>query len=443
MNGDHYKDFFEALAESNKISRRSFLSGMGRAGVGVWLLGGLGGMIPWRSARAASVGEAAYPVPKLLYPGHFAPALAAPGEPLRAEVSMPASAGVAAARLVPASGAPVILKSELSKNDAVSGAFEFMLYPESKPAPGGYSLEITLKLPDGDKAFSKPNSVWIADAFPESFTFGIVSDYHVGDNRGKRIAPKLDFTKLRARILEELDALKPAFVLVTGDVVYQPGQYANDYETLKKEFLQSIHAPVFAAPGNHDIYKIKIGDVWNIEGRDFWRDYMGPLTQTFDYGRHRFIGMNTFDRSPDARDMTKIANAGSPQKLSATAQGGVTPSQLQWLESELKRASAEDKITTVFGHHSPIDNIDAVDNITGEQLADPADMIRIMKDNGVSRYFYGHKHVVREDTRDPLMLKCTGTSGSDLGDEHGWGFRVVDVRGGRFESRYIEVEKHP
>ena len=422
------------------MGRREFFDRAAKLGLAAALAGLLPGTLAGRTARAQIMPAAPIKDPRIMFPSLFCPAVTTPGAAISAQFDIPEKARAAAARLAPKQGgAPIALELESTAPDH-NGA-NHRLQPASTLAPGAYSLELDVETPSGTTQLTRPGSVWIRESFPEKFTFGILADYHVGDKRGKRVAKKMNFDKLRARVMSELNAQRPEFVIICGDVTYQPGQYAMDYEVWNKEFLNGLDVPAIAAPGNHDVYKLKVGEVWNIEGKDFWTDYVGPLHYTFDFGLLRFVAVNTFDRSPDARDMAKIANVGSKKKLSASAQGGMAPEQYAWLEGAL--AKSADRITCVFGHHTPLDDMDAVDNVTGETLVDPQDFIKTMQNHGVHRYFYGHKHKVRNDERDALGLICTGTSGSDLGDDNGWGYSLVEVSGDSFSTHYVEVEPHP
>jgi len=87
--------------------------------------------------------------------------------------------------------------------------------------------------------------------------------------------------------------------------------------------------------------------------------------------------------------------------------------------------------------------MEAVDSVTKEEMVSPERFIKTLQDKNVRNYYYGHKHTNQYNERDLLAFSCTGTSGSDLGSDDGWGFRIVDVKGNSFNSRYVEIEPHP
>jgi predicted phosphodiesterase len=425
------------------FTRREFLELAGKSALAAGAFTMLDGILTPVEAKAIqALADSARLQAELLYPSTFFPALAKSGDPITAQVRMPANARVKNAALLPDGGtAPIRLKTEPAVNQT-GGQSEFVMRPESAPAPGLYAIEVAFEGDGTSWTVNRPRAVWIKEDFGDTFTFAQLTDYHVGDLRGKKIAPKMDFTKLRKRVIDAVAQVKPEFVLLTGDLVYSPGQYKDQYEVFCKEILSGVGAPIFVVPGNHDLMNITVGTIWNVKGHDYWFKHIGPLYHSFIYGRYHFIGLNTYDRSGDARDVSKILSLADRKAMWAAAQGGIGFQQFDWIQSELQAANKNNRIITVFGHHTPLDDIDGVDSVTQEKMIPPEKFVKTLQDGGVHNYFYGHKHNNQYDERDALDFTCTGTSGSDLNSDDGWGFRIVDVKGDRFDSRYVEVEPH-
>ncbi len=429
---------------SRSITRREFLEFAGKSALAVGAFSTLGGIILPSGARAQTSVGASDLTADLLYPSTFFPAVAKPGSPVTMQIRMPVNAAVKDIFLSPEgeSTAPVRLKAE-PLAQKIERYTEVTVGLATNLFPGLYNLEVVLE--DGEKTgvMKRPHSVWIKEDFSNAFTFAILADYHVGDNRGKKIAPKMDLTVLRNRIIKETSTVKPEFVLFAGDITYSPGQYAKDYDIFCKEISKGLGVPVFVMPGNHDLMNITVGNLWNVQGHDYWFKHIGTLYHSFTYGRYRFIGLNTYDRSGTARDVSKIMDLGNRKAMWAAANGGMGFQQFEWLKTELDDAQRKGQTITVFGHHTPLDDMEAVDSVTKEEMVSPERFVKTLQSGGVHNYFYGHKHSNQYDERDLLAFSCTGTSGSDLGSDDGWGFRVVDVKGDRFDSRYVEVEPHP
>ncbi len=432
------RDRMEFLREL-QFDRRSFLRAMGAAAAAV----GVAGISPVKTAAKVTAGNHVSK-PTLISPNTFGPATAMKGSPISARLLLPEGASLRKAKLINEAAPSKTVNLKIDMSAVQGGVAEPVFTPEKTSGDGPHTLELTFETDTGNTTITRPHAVWYRAGFPEKFTFGILADYHVGDNRGKRIAPHINLTKLRGRVLKSLAAAQPEFVLVAGDIVFQPGMYAKDYRTLFDELSGNLNAPVYVVPGNHDLMKLQMGNLWRIEGYDFWRDYIGPPKQAFSFGRHRFIGINSHDRPEADRDVTKIFSELDNKKVIWTlASGALQAAQYEWIKAELKKANGEDMIISVFGHHTPLGDMVDKSLLSDTPLIPPGEFLEEMESTGVKNYFYGHKHANVYDERDGLALTCTGTSGSDLGDNSGWGYRLVDVDGDRFASHYVEVEPHP
>ncbi|MFC1474674.1 metallophosphoesterase family protein [bacterium] len=433
----------EFLNRQLSMDRRDFLRWTGITALASGVLGSYEWLTHEARAQGINIGAAALE-PVVNFPTTFCPALVKPGEAISATVTLPKNTIIESAAMLPGNGKGTPLKLRIEEISNENGKAEYLLHPEPEIAPGPYTLEVSIVGDSGKSKATRLRSVWIKDRFREEFTFGILADYHVGDDRAKKTAPKMDFTALRNKILKELNSMRPDFVLVAGDIVYQPGMYAKEYEIFHNELSTGLSMPVFVAPGNHDLMKIEVGNFWHTEGYDFWEKYIGPPHFAFTYGRHRFIGMNTYDRADESRDVSKmVTNLDNKKDLWEMASGALRQEQFDWFREELKGAADSGKTTTVFGHHTPIDDMVEKDPLSDEPLIAPGHFLKTMQDYGVRNYFYGHKHRNESDERDTLTLECTSTSGSDLSRKDGWGFRIVEVKGDKFSHHFVEVEPHP
>ncbi|MEW5946688.1 MAG: metallophosphoesterase [bacterium] len=388
--------------------------------------------------RSAAALEAA---PRLVYPTTFFPVIVETGGAIAACVAGHEGFALEGAELVPrtASGGKVGL--DHAEAGAEGGVARFVLTPVSAPAPGTYDLAIRLSGDGGAVETGRARAVKVTEGFPEEFRFVVIADYHVGDPRGKRTAPDMDFTELRARVLREVNSYRPEFILAAGDIVYSPGTYARDYADFINELTGGLEAPTFAAPGNHDLMMFTVGEVFSVDGHEFWMKDFGPLYYSFDFGRHHFVAMNTYDWVDESRNVSSLKDEKSMRRM---ADGAMRREQFEWIKADLEKAAAAGKISCVFGHHTPAGDMAGSDERTGDTgVVSTDEFVRMLAGGGVRSYFYGHRHRVEYDRVEGMDFVCTSTSGSELADRHGWGFSVVDVKGGKFESEYIEVEKHP
>jgi hypothetical protein len=162
------------------------------------------------------------------------------------------------------------------------------------------------------------------------FTFVHASDTHMD---GVSVART---RMLRARV----DSLKPAFVIVTGDLVRDalrvPESVARPlYEMVDREFA-AFPAPVHIVPGNHELFGIErhlsmVSRTHPLLGRGMYRSFFGPDYYSFDFGGVHFVGLN----SVDIDDLWYY--------------GHVDSLQLAWLAKDVGRLPAGTPVVT-FNH---------------------------------------------------------------------------------------------
>lgn len=169
------------------------------------------------------------------------------------------------------------------------------------PAPNGTNV-VFVSVPDGYRAVG---AFWRAarDSTPialapvprvRTFTFVHASDTH--------IAPASLARTQRLRAL--VDSVRPAFALVTGDLVRDalrvPEPEATSYYDLFASERARFATPVHVVPGNHENFGIE-RDKSHVEpthplfGRGMYHAYFGPDYYSFTYGGVHFVGLNTVD----------------------------------------------------------------------------------------------------------------------------------------------------
>lgn len=126
------------------------------------------------------------------------------------------------------------------------------------------------------------------------FTFVHASDTHISEESVPRIR------RLKAMV----DSLRPAFVLISGDLVGDALRVseaeARGYYDLFTRELASFTVPVYTVPGNHEIFAIErhrslVSPSHPLYGKRFYRSVRGPNYYSFDYGGVHFLGFDTVD----------------------------------------------------------------------------------------------------------------------------------------------------
>jgi 3',5'-cyclic AMP phosphodiesterase CpdA len=215
--------------------------------------------------------------------------------------------------------------------------------------------------------------------------------------------------------------LKPAFVIVTGDLVNKPGDagQVSEYLRISKKLLPSI--PIYHVPGNHDVGNEPSPESLAAYRRNFGRDYY------------------SFRSGPLYAIVLDSALIKAPQNAPRDA-----AEQESWLRSELERAAGSgERLIVVFQHHpyfveSP-DEKDEYHNIPGERRRAYLDLLRR---HGVRWVFAGHYHQNAQASDGDLRMITTGPVGHPLGRGKS-GIRIVAVVGAGLKQRFFDFGDLP
>lgn len=214
--------------------------------------------------------------------------------------------------------------------------------------PTGYRVsgEFWQRIPSNDEALRFP-MIKVDD--PSGFTFIHASDPHLSPETLPRMR----------RLREIVGEQRPAFVIITGDLIRDALRVSEDeatglYELLLQE-LAEFSVPVWNALGNHEIFGIErhhslVSPEHPMYGKTMYRHYLGPNYYSFDFGGIRFIGLDTVDYD----DLWYY--------------GHVDQVQMNWLEADLESMTPGTPVVT-FGH---IPLLSSGENLYGYQEDGPA-----------------------------------------------------------------------
>jgi len=182
-----------------------------------------------------------------------------------------------------------------------------------------------------------------------TFTFLHASDTHLSPAS----LPRLQM--LRALV----ESRKPAFVILTGDLVRDAlrvgEKEARGYYELLASELAKFPVPVFAVPGNHDIFGIEraqslVSRDHPMYGRALCRSYVGPEYYSFNWGGLHFVGLQSVDFEDTAY------------------YGHIDAAQLAWVRRDLAQVPEATPIVTF--NHIPL--LSAVERLSGYTDDPPA-----------------------------------------------------------------------
>jgi 3',5'-cyclic AMP phosphodiesterase CpdA len=213
-----------------------------------------------------------------------------------------------------------------------------------------------------------------------------------------------------------VNRLKPAFVVITGDLVNKPGDQAQiaEYERIKARVSPAI--PVYDMPGNHDVENAPTPDsvaAYRARG-----------------GRDRYV----FRRGGFTGIVLNSSLIHTPDKA-----GGEPAAQEAWLRQELTAASRSGARHVVIFQHHPwfLARADEPDQYFNIPLARRTPLLHLFRESGVRYLVSGHYHQNASATDAGLESVVTGPVGRPLGQARS-GLRVFVVTDEAITHKYYE-----
>ncbi|MGE0362438.1 MAG: metallophosphoesterase [Vicinamibacterales bacterium] len=216
---------------------------------------------------------------------------------------------------------------------------------------------VFVSVPDGHRvvgAFWQPAAADVdfalaSQADAATFTFLHASDPHADARSLPRLA------KVRAIV----GARRPAFVLMTGDLVRDAIRVGEDeaagYYDLYRRETAAWPVPVWSVPGNHENFGIErhlslVSPAHPLYGKGMYRARLGPNYYSFTRGGIHFVGLDTVD----VADLWYY--------------GHVDGRQLAWLRADLAAIPAAMPVVT-FNHIPFVSAAEMVKGYTDEGAA--------------------------------------------------------------------------
>ena len=207
--------------------------------------------------------------------------------------------------------------------------------------------------------------------------------------------------------VDAVNALQPACVIITGDLVNNPREPLQD--SIYRARVAELEAPVYDLPGNHDYMGFT---------REKQADYIARHGyDRFSFREHgcAFIGMD----SNCIKDGVKEAEE----------------EQWAWLEKELKSAR-KCRFTFVFLHCPVIrERMDEPEDYFNFSMEQRRRYIGLFKAYGVDAVFSGHCHQTYASEVEGILLYTDGPVGNALGNGTP-GYYVVNVNRDSFTVTY-------
>ncbi len=215
--------------------------------------------------------------------------------------------------------------------------------------------------------------------------------------------------------------LKPAFVVITGDLINEAGNAAQaaEYHRIAAKLDPGIK--LYAVAGNHDVQNEATP-----ASLARYRERFGPDYYTFQSGDITGIVLNS-NLEKGTKDVPEEA-----ARMEA------------WLKSELDKARAAGAKQIIVFQHIPFFQKDAnepevYNNVPVETRAR---YLKMLRDSGVKWIFAGHLHHNLEARDGDLQIVATGPVGMPLNGAKS-GMRLVAVTAGGVSHKYYEFGELP
>lgn len=223
------------------------------------------------------------------------------------------------------------------------------------------------------------------------------------------------------KAIASANRLKPAFVIVCGDLVNRTGDTAQiaEYKRIAAKLDPSI--PLYNVAGNHDVSNTPTDESLADYRKNFGTDY-------YTFQSHNLYGIVL--NSSLVYDSSK-----SPQEAAK---------QDSWLHATLEGTKKLKNKNIVVFEHIPwfINSPDEKNGYFNIPIETRKAYIELLKKYGVKYVFAGHLHKNAIGTDGNLTIVTTGPIGKPLGKDSS-GFRIVTVNGDKFNYPYYNLDSIP
>jgi 3',5'-cyclic AMP phosphodiesterase CpdA len=222
-------------------------------------------------------------------------------------------------------------------------------------------------------------------------------------------------------VVANINRLRPAFVVICGDLINKPGDPAQTAEYFRITAKIDPSIPVHPVAGNHDV-----GNEPTPETLAVYRARFGPNYYSFRHGEVYGIVLDT----------SVIAAPGRASREAAD--------QEAWLKAELERAnSSGSRHVVVFQHHSWfLENVAEASQYFNVPIEARRRYLELLKKAGVRYVFAGHYHRNAYGRDGSLEMITSGPVSRPLGADPS-GLRIVTVHADRLEHTYYGLGSIP
>ncbi|MBT3942354.1 MAG: phosphoesterase [Chloroflexi bacterium] len=232
-----------------------------------------------------------------------------------------------------------------------------------------------------------------------------------------------DESRLFTEAIAEANRLKPAFVVVCGDMVNDPNSESERAEVLRVSGQLDPSIPIHWVPGNHDVGADTVSAT--PESIRIYREAFGPDYFAFQHNGASFLVL----------DSITIDN---PKPVP-----GEWDAQLAFVQRELSEATARGGPIIAFSHHPAfLKTPNEPDDYWNWPLERREPLLQLLRKANAKAVFAGHWHRNNYSSYGDMQVVASGPVGYPLGDDPS-GYRIVKVHSDRVEHDYYAFGNGP
>lgn len=228
-------------------------------------------------------------------------------------------------------------------------------------------------------------------------------------------------TVLFEKAIAQANRLKPAFVVITGDLINQFGNEAQVQEFFRIARQLDSSIPLYLLPGNHDVENAPTP-----ESLQWYRERFGKDFYSFAKNNCYFIVLNSTIIHTSAHVVAE------------------TDAQWTWLQDEIRKAVAAkpDHIFILQHHPMFLENPDEEDAYFNIPKAVRQNYLNLFQQAGVTAILTGHHHRNGLALAGAMEMIITSAVGKPLGDAPS-GFRIFVVSPEKMRHAYFGLDAVP
>ncbi|WP_411273140.1 metallophosphoesterase [Daejeonella sp.] len=255
--------------------------------------------------------------------------------------------------------------------------------------------------------------------YTDRFSFFQMADTQFGFfNENKEFSRE---TRNFEKAISETNRLKPAFIVICGDLVNKPGDMAqiNEYKRIAAMLDPAIK--IYNVSGNHDVENIPTP-----AALQYYQQHFGPDRYTFRSGNIFGIVLN----SSLIKDPAKAPDEAAAQDA--------------WVRTALEDGkNSGSRNIMIFMHHPFfLNSADEPNQYFNIDLDKRKIYLELFERYKVRQIFAGHYHRNAGGRAGNIEMITTGPVGRPLGSDSS-GFRIVNVDGTSVKHKYYPLDSLP